>query len=224
MRALLRDNGLSAVFGLLFLGALTAQSFAGWHVEQHEATEHGQAAPTYWHYVTSSSFGRAVLENWQSEYLQFFLFILLTIWFVQLGSPESKELDKPGLESDEEQRVGPHAPADAPRWAVLGGWRRALYSWSLLIVMAAFFLLSWFGHSVTGWTQYNDQQAEHGQPGVSWLGFVSSADFWEQTLQNWQSEFLAVGTFSIFAVFLRQRGSPESKPVGAAHDETGTTG
>jgi hypothetical protein len=224
VRAFLRDNSLSLVFGALFLAALGAQSLAGLRVEREELHEHGQASISWWEYVSSSSFGRAVLENWQSEYLQFFLFILLTIWLLQIGSPESKGLDKHGLETDEEQQVGPHAPPDAPRWAVVDGWRRTLFSWSLLLVMLAFFLLSWLGQSLTGWTTYNEQQAMHEQPEVSWLSFVLSADFWEQTLQNWQSEFLAVGTFGILAVYLRQRGSPESKPVGAPHDETGVSG
>jgi hypothetical protein len=128
------------------------------------------------------------------------------------------------MESDEQQQVGAYAKPDSPAWARASGWRRDLYSWSLLTFMGAFFVLAWLGQSLTGWTQYNDEQALHDQPSVSWLDFVLSSTFWEQTLQNWQSEFLAVGTFAIVAVFLRQRGSPESKPVGAAHDETGVSG
>ena len=90
--------------------------------------------------------------------------------------------------------------------------------------MALIFLGSWFAQSVTGWTEYNADQSEHGESHVSWLSYVGSADFWEATLQNWQSEFLAVGSFAVFAVYLRQRGSPESKPVGAPHDATGIEG
>jgi hypothetical protein len=209
---------------VLFLVAALGQSVAGWHVEREDAQQHDSQPMSYLHYLTSSQFGRALLENWQSEYLQFFLFILLTIWLMQVGSPESKGLDKHGLETDEEQLVGEHAPPDAPKWARVADWRRTLYSWSLLLVMGTLFLLSWFGHSLTGWRAYNQQQQEHGAAAVSWLDFALSADFWEQTLQNWQSEFLAVGTFSIFAVFLRQRGSPESKPVGAPHDQTDVSG
>ena len=224
MRRALRDNGLSIVFGLLFLVAVAGQSLAGWHVTRDEAAQHGDRAPGYLDYVTSSSFGQALLENWQSEYLQFFLFILLTIWLVQVGSPESKKPGEAGLESDEQQEVGAHASPDAPLWARVADWRRQLYSWSLLLVMGALFLLSWLGHSLAGWRQYNEEQAQHGAAAVSWPQFVVSPEFWEQTLQNWQSEFLAVGTFTIFAVFLRQRGSPESKPVGAPHDTTGVAG
>jgi hypothetical protein len=223
--AWLRDNSLSLAFGLLFLVTVGAQSIAGWFVEREEASEHGEQGVSYLHYVTSSEFGQAVLENWQSEYLQFLLFILLTIWLMQLGSPESDDLDeKPGLETDEQQQVGAHARRDSPAWARASGWRRELYSWSLLLFMGVFFLLAWLGQSLTGWTQYNDEQALHDQPPVSWLDFVLSSTFWEQTLQNWQSEFLAVGTFAVVTVYLRQRGSPESKPVGAPHDETGSSG
>jgi hypothetical protein len=223
-RSAFRDNSLSIVFGGLFLVTALAQSLAGWRVEVQQAAEHGEGGVSYWSYLTSSSFGRALLENWQSEYLQFVLFILLTIWLTQLGSPESKEPGDGGLETDEEQLVGEHAPPDAPKWAVVNDLRRSLYSMSLLIVMSALFLLSWLGQSVTGWRVYNDEAAEHGGESISWAGFLVSADFWEQTLQNWQSEFLAVGSFAIFAVFLRQRGSPESKPVGAPHAKTDVSG
>jgi hypothetical protein len=220
----LRDNSLSVAFGALFLVTVVGESLAGWRVEGRESFDHGGGAVSYWTYITSSSFGRAVLENWQSEYLQFVLFIFLTIWLTQRGSPESKEPGDEGLESDAAQRVGKNAPADAPRWAVVAGLRRSLYSSSLLLVMGALFLLSWLGHSITGWTVYNQEAAEHGRGSISWLGFVASAEFWEQTLQNWQSEFLAVGSFTIFAVFLRQRGSSESKPVGAPHTTTDVSG
>ena len=143
-------------------------------------------------------------ENWQSEYLQFTLFMLATVWLLQRGSPESKELDKSGRESERDQKIGKHARSDSPLWARVGGIRTALYSNSLLIAMALIFLGSWFAQSVTGWTEYNADQSEHGESHVSWLSYVGSADFWEATLQNWQSEFLAVGSFAVFAVYLRR--------------------
>jgi cephalosporin-C deacetylase-like acetyl esterase len=99
-----------------------------------------------------------------------------------------------------------------------------VYSNSLLIVMSLVFIGSWFAQSVTGWTEFNQEQAEHHQHAISWLGYLGQADFWEATLENWQSEFLAVGSFAVFAVYLRQRGSPESKPVGEPHDATGVEG
>jgi hypothetical protein len=220
----LRDNALSIAFGLLFLVTLSVQSVVGWHVHQDEASAHGETAMGYWRFVVSSEFGQAVLENWQSEYLQFVLFILLTVWLVQRGSPESKVPGEEGLGSDEEQQVGRHATDDSPPWARAGGWRTRVFSSSLLTLMTAFFLLSWAGQSLTGWRLHNEEQAAHHEAALSWFDYVRSAHFWEPTLQNWQSEFLAVGTFAIVTVFLRQRGSPESKPVGAPHAETGTSG
>jgi hypothetical protein len=230
VRRFLRDNGLSLGFGALFLVALGFQALAGWQEFNNDESAHAallQERPdtiSFGRYLTSSHFGQAVMENWQSEYLQFSLFILGTIWLLQRGSPESKELGKAGLESDQEQQVGEHARRSSPRWARVGGVRTFLYSNSLLIVMSAFFLGSWFAHSVTGWTEYNAQQVEHEQAELSWLGYLGSADFWQTTLQNWQSEFLAVGSMVILSVYLRQRGSPESKPVGAAHGATGVEG
>jgi len=224
VRAFLRGNSLSLFFLVLFLGALAGQSIAGWLDFNDEARAHGSTTYTYGRYLLSSEFGRAVLENWQSEYLQFVLFILATVWFVQRGSNESKPPPDVGFESDQKQLVGPHAQQNSPRWAKVGGWRTSIYSNSLLIVMATLFFGSWLGQSVTGWREYSHQQEEHGQPAVSWTGYLTRADFWEATLENWQSEFLAVGSMAAFTVYLRQRGSPESKPVGAPHDQTGTSG
>jgi hypothetical protein len=224
MRRFLRENGLSVVFLTFFVLAVAAQAFAGWHDFNDQATAHREATISLGRYLTSSSFGNALLENWQSEYLQFTLYILLTVWFVQRGSPESKELDKAGGESDEEQLVGAHAKPNSPLWARAGGVKTRLYSNSLLIVMVTIWLLSWFGQSVTGWSEFNSDQITHHQPTVNWLGYLGSASFWEATLQNWQSEFLAVGSMAAFSIYLRQRGSPESKPVGAAHDATGVEG
>jgi hypothetical protein len=164
------------------------------------------------------------MENWQSEYLQFTLFVLGTIWLVQRGSTESKPLDKGGLESDEDQKVRAYATEESPRWAKVGGWRTRLYSHSLLLVMGAIWLGTWFGQSVTGHAAYNAEQLEHLQDPVSWLSYLGTSDFWHRTLQNWQSEFLAVGSMAILSVYLRERGSPESKPVGAAHGATGVEG
>ncbi len=175
-------------------------------------------------YVTSSSFGADVMENWQSEYLQFFLYVFATVWLVQRGSSESKEPGKEGVESDEEQQVGPHADGGSPAWARSGGWRTAVFSRSLGLLMGALFLLTWAVSSVAGWAAYNSEQLGQRQDPVSWVGYLGEADFWNRSFQNWQSEMLAVGSMAIFAVYLRQRGSPESKPVGAAHADTGQTG
>jgi hypothetical protein len=143
---------------------------------------------------------------------------------VQKGSPESKKPGDEGVGEDKDQLVGRHAEPDSPAWAKAGGWRQVVYANSLLLVMGAIFLFSWWAQSVAGTVVYNQEQVEHGQATVDWLGYVASADFWNRTLQNWQSEFLAVGSMVALSIFLRQRGSAESKPVGSAHSETSKSG
>jgi hypothetical protein len=224
VRAWLRDNSLSAFFLVLFLGAVVGQAVAGHSAYNNDQIAHGEATVSLWEYVRSSAFGQAVMENWQSEYLQFMLFMLATVWFIQRGSPESKPPGEEGVESDRRQRIGRWAGDDAPPAARAGGFRAAVYSNSLLIVMGIVFVGSWFAQSVTGWSDFNAQQTAHGEATISWLSYLGRAEFWEATLQNWQSEFLAVGSFVAFTIYLRQRGSPESKPVGAPHAATGVEG
>jgi hypothetical protein len=224
MRSFLRHNSLSLVFLVLFVLALVFQAIAGHADFNEDQVRHGDAELSLGRYILSSEFATAVLENWQSEYLQFTLFILLTVWLIQRGSPESKEPHKSGRESDEEQMVAQHAGEASPAWARVRGWRLRVYENSLLIVMAAIWLGSWVAQSVTGVAEYNAERLDHQELPVSWADYLTRADFWEKTLQNWQSEFLAVGSMAILAVYLRQRGSPESKPVGAAHHSTGAEG
>ncbi|MFL4476030.1 DUF6766 family protein [Paeniglutamicibacter sp. MACA_103] len=224
MSKAIRNQALSICFAVLFVGALLGQSFAGLSVYNEDQIAHGSTPIGYWDFVTSSNFVVDVAENWQSEYLQFFLFIFATIWLVQRGSPESKKPGDEGPDSDEMQLVGRFARPNSPKWAKVGGWRRTLYSNSLLLVMGAVFLLSWWLQSVAGTVVFNADQLEHGQPAVGWIEYVTSADFWDRTLQNWQSEFLAVGSMVTLSIYLRQRGSAESKPVGTPHAETATEG
>jgi hypothetical protein len=224
MRSFLRDNGLSLFFAGLFASTIVAQSVAGQRAENADLAQHGLGAVSWWEYVTSPAFWGAVMENWQSEFLQFSVFIGATIWLVQKGSNESKHLEDVGLETDEQQKLGAHALRRSPLWAKAGGVRTALYSNSLLLVMAAIFFASWFAQSLGDWRTFNDEQREHSEEPISWGRYLLDPDFWEKTLQNWQSEFLAVGVMVAFTIYLRQRGSPESKPVGAPHDETASSG
>jgi hypothetical protein len=224
VRRFVKHNGLSVVFLGLFLAAVVLQAIAGLADFNEQQDMHGDPHVSMWRYLTSSAFGAAVMENWQSEYLQFTLFTLLTVWLLQRGSPESKALGRAGRESDREQLVGEHARDDSPPWARAVGLRRRIYENSLLLVMATIWIGTWFAQSITGVTEYNAERLDHQEDTLSWLEYLGSADFWEKTLQNWQSEFLAVGSLAIFAVYLRQRGSPESKPVGAPHHETGVEG
>jgi hypothetical protein len=220
----LKGNSLSIGFGVIFVASLAGQAISGHGSVNHDATLHQGAPIGLWHYVTSAVFWTDVMENWQSEYLQFTLYILATVWLLQKGSNESKPLDDAGGESDEQQKLGEHTTPGSPRWARLGGWRTTVYSNSLVLVMGSIWLLSWFAQSVTGRINYNAEQLDHQAPPVSWLTYVTTSDFWNRTLQNWQSEFLAVGSMAILSVYLRQRGSPESKPVGEAHSTTGAEG
>ncbi len=221
MTRLARENGLSLFFAALFASALVAHSFAGQHAYN---ASHGGANMSWWTYVHTSDFWGAVMENWQSEFLQFAVFIAATVWLVQKGSNESKELDAIGLESDAEQRIGSHSSGASPLWARTEDVRTAIYRNSLLLAMAAIFTASWLAQSLNNWRVFNEEQHEHSQPASSWLHYLVDPDFWEKTLQNWQSEFLAVGAMVVFTIYLRQRGSPESKPVGAPHDETASSG
>jgi hypothetical protein len=220
----IRDNSLGLFFGLIFLGTLAGQALVGHADFNHIQLRHHDDPISLGRYIFSSDFGSDVMENWQSEYLQFTLFILATVWLLQRGSPESKELDKPGRESDEQQKIGEHAQARSPKWARVNDWRTRVYENSLLIVMTAIWLASWGVQSVTGHVAYNAEQFDHQQAAVSWVGYIGTADFWNRTLQNWQSEFLAVGSMAVLSIYLRQRGSPESKPVGSPHGATGVEG
>jgi uncharacterized protein DUF6766 len=224
MRRFLRENSLGLLFGLFFLIVLVAEALAG-HADfnQQQLTE-GLEPISLFRYVTSASFGADVLENWQSEYLQFSLYIFLTVWLLQKGSPESKELDKPGRESDKEQKVGAYAEENSPKWARTGGLRLWMLSNSLGLVMGVIFVLSWLGQSIAGVAAYNEEQLGNLEDPVSWAQYLSRPDFWNRTLQNWQSELLAVASMAILSIYLRQRGSSQSKPVGTAHSTTGVEG
>jgi membrane protein implicated in regulation of membrane protease activity len=214
------ENSLTLVFLLLLLGALIGQSIAGTADFNAQQLASGGDQVSWWAYIRSSSFGVDVAENWQSEYLQFALYIVATAWLVQRGSSESKKPDDVGTQSDKDQKIGRYAEPNSPKWAKVGGLRTALYSRSLGAVMMFFFLASLFAQAVAGQAAYNhDQLSQHEDP-VSLGGYVASADFWDRTFQNWQSEFLAVASMAAFAIYLRQRGSPESKVVGAPHDAT----
>jgi hypothetical protein len=224
MKRFLRDNGLSLFFGLMFLGALVGQAIAGHADHNNQQVVEGAAELPFWSYVASPDFAVDVAENWQSEYLQFFLYIFATVWLIQRGSPESKPPERIGPESDKDQQVGRYATEQSPKWVRAGGWRTRVFSRSLGLVMGGLFLLSWLAQSVAGVVAYNTEQLARLTDPVSWPEYLSTADFWSRTLQNWQSEFLAIGSMAVFSVYLRQRGSPESKPVGATHVTTDASG
>ncbi|GLY93057.1 DUF6766 family protein [Actinoplanes sp. NBRC 103695] len=224
MRRFLKENSLGVVFGVLFLVVLGAQAYAGHATFNQQQLTEGLPPISLGRYLTSASFGADVAENWQSEYLQFFLYLILTVFLLQKGSPESKKPGESGLESDKEQKVGAFADENSPAWARTGGWRTRVFSNSLGLVMGLIFLASWSAQSIAGVAAFNEEQLADLQDPVTWSQYLTEPDFWNRTLQNWQSELLAVASFAILAIYLRQRGSPQSKPVGTAHTATGIEG
>ncbi|MCO1578510.1 hypothetical protein M8C13_22410 [Crossiella sp. SN42] len=207
-------NGLSLVMFGSFLIFLVLQSVFGWQANNNELADFGRPALAYWDYVLSGDFGEQTFENWESEFLQMGSYVLLTAFLVQKGSPESNPLD--GYK-DPESRPHPDAPAPVKR----GGWVLKLYENSLGLALIGMFLLSFTLHLLTGTAAYNDQQSLHGKPPVGVGEFLGSSEFWSQSMQNWQSEFLAVGVLIVFTIFLRQRNSAQSKNVAEPHHETG---
>jgi hypothetical protein len=224
VRRFVHENGLTLFFLAAVVLTLVGQAFAGLASFNEQQVAQGARAIGMADYLTGSDFAVDVTENWQSEYLQFFLYIFVTVWLVQRGSPESKEPGREGVESDEEQRIGEHAGPGSPAWARVRGPRGLLFSRSLGLVMGGIFAASWAVQSITGWVSYNSQQLAERTDTVSWTAYLAEPHFWHRTLQNWQSEFLAVASMAALSIFLRQRGSPESKPVGAPHRATGVEG
>ncbi|HEV2856064.1 MAG TPA: DUF6766 family protein [Thermoanaerobaculia bacterium] len=221
MRRFLRENGLSLVlFWLFFLTFIVGQSVAG-HLQNNEELEaHGQPSQGMGEYLRSHHFWEATTENWESEFLQMFVYVVLTAFLYQKGSSESKKLDEPN-EVDRDPRKS-QDNKDAP-WPVRrGGLVLRLYENSLSLAFLLMFLLSFFLHGVSGRGEYNEEQVLHGQPVVSLGEYMVSSRFWFESLQNWQSEFLAMWAMVVLSIWLRQKGSPESKPVDSPHAETGS--
>jgi len=215
MRRFLHDNGLSLVLAAMFLVFWIAQSLVGHHEYNQEQQGHGQSQITYSQYLRTGAFVEATAENWESEFLQMFFYVLLTAFLVQKGSAESKwpDPDEPEpKEPPEEHQPGP---------VRAGGWRLKIYEHSLSLAFLTLFLISFVAHGMGGARDYNQGQAEHGQPAVSLLGYFATSRFWFESFQNWQSEFLAVLAMVVLSIWLREKNSPESKRVEAPHSETG---
>ena len=222
MRKFLHDRSLALVLALLTLVILGGQSFAGHRNYNEQQMQMHSSTISYPRYLVSSDFYDNVMSNWQSEFLQISLYVIFAVWFRQRGSAVSRNLRDPEKSTEEQELLGAHLRPGSPPWARAGGWRLKLYENSLLLAMAALFFLSWFAMAVTERNVYNQQQQFFKQPPVRLLDFLGTSYFWNKTLQNWQSEFLAVGVFAVATIYLRQRGSTESKPVGAAHHWTGS--
>ncbi|GAB3327004.1 hypothetical protein GCM10027299_26920 [Larkinella ripae] len=214
----MRENGLSLVLLVLTLLTLIGNLFTGWQNFNNELNEYGRAAIPFVSYLTSGHCVESVFENWESEFLQMGLYVLLTVFLYQKGSSESKDPDQ----SEEVDREPDPGRAGAP-WPVRrGGWLLRVYNYSLSIAFFLLFLLSFFLHAVGGMKQYNTEQLLKGKPeSLTLFEFMGTNEFWFQSLQNWQSEFLSVLSIVLLSIFLRQKGSPESKPVDAPNSQTG---
>jgi hypothetical protein len=220
MRRLLRENSLSLVLLSAFVVFWLGQSLAGHREYNQEQQAHGEAEVAYREYLTSAHFWEATTENWESEFFQIFFYVVLTAFLYQKGSAESKKLDEPEP-VDRDPRHARHRP-DAP-WPVRrGGLALKLYEHSLSLAFLLFFLVAITLHAVSGARDYSDEQVAHGEPPVGALQYVGTSRFWFESFQNWQSEFLSIGMVVLLSIFLRQRGSPESKPVDSPHAATGS--
>lgn len=205
MKRFFHENGLSVVLLVAFLVFWAAQSVTGYHVYRKEQHQHGQSAEGYPSYLSSGHFWQATGENWESEFLQMGAYVILTTYLYQRGSAESHNPDEAGKLKQERQSK----PAS---------W---LYRNSLSLTFLALFALSFAIHAAGGWREFNAERSQHGEPPASFGDFLADAEFWFQSFQNWQSEFLAVLSIVVLSIFLRQNGSPESKDVTASHWENG---
>ena len=219
MRKFLYENSLTLVLLFITLGTLTGHAFTGWHQFNDEQQDFGQATVSLSQYLTTGHFIGSVFENWESEFLQMGCYVMFTIWLRQKGAADSKSVDGSEEEVDREpDRARQHAPGPVRR----GGWQLWLYRRSLTLTLFTLFIASFWLHAYGSARNHNHEEALKGEPShETTVSILGSSEFWFQSLENWQSEFLSVASLVFLSIYLRQHGSPESKPVDAAHDETG---
>lgn len=217
MPRFLRDNALTLVMFSLFLASLIGQSLVGHRYYNNTQREHGAGPVSLLDYLRSGGFVEAVFENWESEFLQMAIYVLLTGILVQRGASESKDPDQPDEDDPEAHRHDPNAPGPVRR----GGWMLKLYEHSLSLALFGLFGVSWVLHAMGGAREECRDQRLHGQLCESTLSYMQSSRFWFESFQNWQSEFLSVGVLILLSVWLRERGSPQSKAVYESHRKTG---
>jgi len=215
-----KNNSLSIVIFALFLLCLSGHAVSGWKVYNDEQREHGQPETTFGGFLRTSEFGETVFENWESEFLQMAAYVILTVFLIQKGSSESKKGD--GTDEVDEDPETHREDSSAPAPVRRGGWRLTLYKNSLSLAFLVLFLVSIAGHAASGARKFNEEEREHGSgEQVTAVGYMGRPQFWYESFQNWQSEFLAVFAIVTLSIWLRQWGSPESKPVHASHSDTG---
>lgn len=214
----IKDNGLTLVLLLLFAVSIVGQWLTGWHVATSDALRHGRATISLFAYTGSDEFLSSVFENWESEFLQMAAYVVLTAYFIQRGSAESKNPDAPTRDGDlAAQATAP----DAPRIVGWGPVWRALYARSLGIALGLLFVLSFLMHWMHSAKAAAAEALEHGEAAPTMLGYLADPQLWFESFQNWQSEFLSTAVLVVLSIFLRQRESPESKGVAVPHSQTG---
>jgi hypothetical protein len=218
MSRLVKDNGLTIVLVLLFLGSILGHWLAGWHYQNEQLIDHGHQPITLLAFLREPLFLSTVFENWESEFLQMSTYVVLTAFLFQRGSAESQDPDGPARPGDS---LRPTDKADAPTAMRGGPAVRWIYAHSLGIALLLLFLLSFFLHWYFSAREAAEEAAEHGTQAPSMISYLTSAQLWFESFQNWQSEFLSTAVLVVLSIFLRQRGSPESKPVAAPHRQTG---
>lgn len=213
-----RGNGLAIAMLVCFLLFVSGQIFAGWHDNNNDALLHHDKTLSLGEYLVSGANLEALFENWESEFLQMSAYIVMTVFLFQRGSSESKDPDKP---NPVDEPIKDHLDEkDAPAPVKAGGWKLAIYKHSLSLAFAVAFI----GHLIGGAKAYSDELKDYGHAAVSPLEYLTTSHFWFESLQNWQSEFLAMFCIIVASIYLREHGSPESKPVWAPHSKTGEEG
>jgi hypothetical protein len=214
----LYEHGLVLVNTALFLGFLAGMAVTGWQVSNEELLDHAAGPQSFGAFLLSGDFFEAVFENWESEFLQMGAYVVLTVFLFQKGSAESKPIGEPAPQDEDPRR---HASDPRAPWPVRrGGWVLVIYENSLLLLFAVLFVGSFVAHAVSGAAAYSEEQLEHGKAAVDAIEYLANSQFWFESFQNWQSEFMVVALLAGAAVYLRQRGSGESKPVHAPHSQT----
>jgi hypothetical protein len=214
----LTENSLSLVVTALFVICLAAQSLAGFRHYNQEREDHGETPIQYSQYLASGEFLEATMENWESEFLQMAVFLIFTAKLFQRGSAESR---KPKENPSDRDPAGSKQKPNAPGPVRRGGLALRLYEHSLSITFLLLFLVSFSLHALGGARAYNEEQLQHGGETVSAFEYAGTSQFWFESMQNWQSEFLALAAMVVLSIYLRERGSPQSKPVDAPHSMTG---
>jgi hypothetical protein len=217
VKKFLKNNGLSLAFLFLFLISLLGQIIAGHLEHNQQLVEEGSQSLSLADYLSSGHFQQATFENWESEFLQMALFLILSMFLFQKGSAESKDPNK----KEEVDKEPNNKKKDAPWPVKKGGLILTIYKHSLCYALSFLFLVSFVFHWLGSLKDYNEEQIRKGEKTEQAITYLSNSRFWFESFQNWQSEFLSVFTLIVLSIFLREKGSPQSKPVDAPHSQTG---